>query len=196
MKYLFCIYLIVQITQGCKKKVTIDQVIESHSRIIKKSCILFKLNPRLYISVIYGELINNYDEWDKFDNFRAEIGMDPSVGFAQIKVSTAMWLEDNHSDSKIIFRSKNHEELVNKLVNDSTNILYSAFYIKLIRDKLLNKFHKEPSIKLLASYYGKGIDYYRENDLDSSYYNQIGITAEKFYNSNKLLNKFPSKNKK
>ena len=158
---------------------------------IKTECIRLGIKPRVYISIIYGELKNNFNEWDRFDNFRAKIGMDPSVGFAQIKISTAEWIEDKYSGNKFIYKSNTHDELVHKLINDSTNTLYSVFYIKLIMDKLIFKFKREPTIKLLASYYGSGIDYYREDNIDILYYNQIGITAQEFYDSDKLLDYFP-----
>ena len=158
---------------------------------INIDCKRLGIKHRIYISIIYGELKNNFDKWDKFDNLRAKIGMDPSVGFAQIKVSTAEWIEDKYSDNKFIYKSNNYDELVDKLINDSTNTLYSVFYIKLIRDKLFNKFKRVPSVKLIASYYGRGIDYYREDNIDSAYYNQIGITAQEFYDSDKLLDSFP-----
>lgn len=158
---------------------------------IYSDCDILSISPRMFISTIYGELHNNYNFIDNFDNFRARIGMDPSVGFAQIRVSTSLWIEDNYTDNKLIYKSRNNIELVNKIIIDSINVLYSGFYIKLIHDKLLNKFHKEPTVKLIASYYGKGIDYYRENNVDSSYYNQIGITAQEFYDSGKLLDYFP-----
>lgn len=158
---------------------------------IYSDCDILSISPRMFISTIYGELHNNYNLIDNFDNFRARIGMDPSVGFAQIRVSTSLWIEDNYADNRLIYKSRNNTELVNKIIIDSINVLYAVFYIKLIHDKLLNKFHKEPTVKLVASYYGKGIDYYRENNVDSSYYNQIGITAQEFYDSDKLLDYFP-----
>ncbi|MFA3782598.1 hypothetical protein ABRY23_05975 [Melioribacteraceae bacterium 4301-Me] len=154
-------------------------------------CNEFKILPRLYVATIYAELHNNYNIIDRFDEFRAKIGMDPSVGFAQMRVSTAIWIEDYYSDNKIIFKSNSYEELVNKIIDDSTNIVYSTFYIKLIHDRLLKKFHKKPSVKTIASYYGRGIDYYRGDEIDSLYYNQIGITAEEFFYSDMLIEQFP-----
>lgn len=198
-KYLIVIscivILLIVIFNNLKKfyRKDIRDVIESQRDIIIKSCSLYNIKPRMYVSIIYGELKNNFDEWDRFDNFRAKIGMDPSIGFAQIKVSTAFWIEDNYADNKIIFKSNNQEELVKKIINDSINILYSVFYIKLIQDELIKKFQREPSVKTLASYYGRGIDYYMEDQLDSLYYNQIGVTAERFYNSDELLECLPRK---
>lgn len=160
------------------------------SKIINESCALMNLEPRVYISVIYGELSNNFDHWDRFDDFRAKIGGDPSVGFSQMKVSTFMWIEDNYSDNKLIIKSKKYSEAVDKLINDSTNILYSVFYIKLIQDKFLNLFNSKPSVKNIASYYGKGIDY-SNSVIDLDYFNQVGSSAEEFYDSNILIEEYP-----
>ena len=162
-------------------------LLSKYSDLIKKYCSILSIEPRKYASIIYGELKTNYDDFDRFDEIRARLGFDPSVGFAQIKISTANWIEANFTDNLIIFRSSNSDELINKMITDSTNILYSAFYIKLINSKLKKKFYRKPSILLLASYYARGIDYDRENDLDSLYHNRVGITAEEFYNSDKLF---------
>ena len=169
----------------------INNIIGSHSNLIRENCRLYNIPPRVYASIIYGELKNNYDEWDRFDSFRARIGMDPSVGFAQIKVSTFVWIEDNYANEQYISKSNSKDELIDKMLNDSINIRYSAFYMKLISDKFSQKFKINPSVKTLASYYGKGIDYYKGDTLDSSYYNQVGITSEKFYISNNLVKEFP-----
>jgi len=178
---------------SCNKspETEIDYLIGSHSNLIRENCRLFNINPRVYASIIYGELKNNYDEWDRFDSFRARIGMDPSVGFAQIKVSTFMWIEDNYANGQYISKSISKDDLIDKMLNDSINILYSVFYVRLITDKFIEKFKREPSVKTIASYYGKGIDYYKGENLDSSYFNQAGKTSEEFYISNKLIKKFP-----
>ncbi len=158
--------------------------------IIIEYCNLFGINPRKFVSVIFGELYNNLDYDDEFDKLKADLGLDPSIGFSQIRVSTFAWIEDNYADGFYIRKSKDRDEMIQKLISDSTNILYSIYYMKLISDKFIMKYKFEPSVKTLASYYGYGIDYYR-TEIDSSYYNQIGITAEKFYHSNKLIKEFP-----
>lgn len=156
----------------------------SHQKIIKRYCNEFNLDDRLYISVIYGELINNYNTLDKFDETRAYLGFNPSIGFAQIRISTIKWIELNYSHIPSVFQSKNRKELINKGINDTTNILYSVIYIKLIEQKLENY----NSIKSIGSYYGKGIDY--NKTININYTNAIGDSAESFYFSKKLLNVF------
>ncbi len=165
-----------------KNNKNFENIFLVNSNSINKYCDIYKINPRIYISIIYGELYNNFDELDKFDEISARMGYDPSIGFSQIKVSTAYWIEENFSDNYYIKKSKNKTELVNKLMNDSTNILYSIFYVKLIRDKIISKYKIEPSLKLVASYYGRGIDY-SKNEIDTCYHNRIGVTADNYYKS-------------
>lgn len=165
--------------------------LKEREAIIVKSCKVFDINSRLYASIIYGELKNNLDQLDKLDDIRAKLGFDPSVGFAQLRVSTAKWIEDNYSDNIVIKKSKNRSKLVENIISDSTNILYTAFYIWLINKKLSEKFAQKPTIRMLASYYGKGIDNDFSNHPATNYYNQIGTTAEEFYYSNDLIDVFP-----
>ena len=159
---------------------------------IKKCCNKFEVNPRKYISVLYGELINNYNWIDNYDNIRAEFGLDPSVGFSQMKVSTFDWIETNYDGKNGINKSASREELLCKISNDSINIYYSVFYIKLIDDLYLKKFNRNPKIEVLASHYGKGIDYGKT--IVENLYNIIGDSAGGFYHSDKLLIEFPPLN--
>lgn len=188
--FLFAIISIVILYVNTRYNYNLENEVKKRKTLILESCSIFDLHPRKYISVIYGELKNNLDQLDKIDDVRARLGFDPSIGFAQIRVSTFAWIEDNYADGFYIIKSKDRDEMIQKLISDSTNILYSIYYVKLILDKFFIKYKFEPSVKTLASYYGYGIDYYR-TEIDSSYYNQIGITAEKFYNSNKLIKEFP-----
>ena len=147
---------------------------------------------RLYVSIIYAELMNNFDYMDKLDNVRAKYGFDPSVGFAQIRVSTFYWIEEN-SNNTLIIESKDKDDLLNKIATDSINILYSAEYIRMINALFMKKYGKSASIKSLGSYYSAGIDYGKD-DVDSNYFNIVGRTAEEFYNSDILINEFPRLN--
>lgn len=183
-----CILLI-----GCKsdhEKNIISMIVE-REKTINITCHLLGVQPRIYVSVVYSELINNFDNLDRFDEFRARIGANSSLGFAQIKVSTCFWIENNYSGYYGIYLSNSSKELVDKIVNDSINIHYSCFYIKLIHDMFHNTFQNHVvSAKNLASYYGIGIDEI-DRKLDTLYSNKLGISADSFYYSNKLIGLFP-----
>ena len=91
---LISIYLIViNYNDVISEDENILQLFKQNENIIKKYCFSYKVEPRIYIAVVYGELINNFNQFDRFDNLRSELGLDPSIGFAQIKISTAIWLE-------------------------------------------------------------------------------------------------------
>jgi len=176
---------------GCTRKDN-DKTINSiiiHDGVIHHICAQIKFSERKYVSCIYGELYNNYNEFDKLDIFRAKLGYDPSVGFSQIKISTFYWIEDN-SNNPLITKSLTKKELLSKITTDSINILYSVTYIKMINNLFVKKYSKDASVKSLGSFYSAGIDYGKD-DVDTNYFNIVGETAEKFYYSNMLINEYP-----
>ena len=169
----------------------IIDLISLNKEYIYKYCKINHIKPRLYVSVIYGELNSNLNFFDEFDNIRAEYGYDPSVGFGQIRVSTFMWLEDKYSDGKYIIKSKTEDELIKKILNTENNIKYTVFYIKLIIGKLSKILKKEPSIITIGSLYSLGIDHGMRK-INPNFVSQVGQSAEEFYNSYKLINLFPN----
>lgn len=186
---IFCILFIIQ-CQDDRETETIYKI-KAQKKVINSVCRILDISPRLYVSVIYSELINNFNALDNFDEFRARIGANPSVGFAQIKVSTCYWIEKNYSGNYGIYKSNSHTELVDKIIQDSINIHYSGLYIKLILDLFYSTYpNYKVDVKNIASYYGSGIDEVDRN-VDFYYVNKLGITADSFYNSTKLTEIFP-----
>ncbi len=167
----------------------IQELFVQNSDIIKKYCSIYHLEPRKYISIVYGELINNYNEFDKFDSLRAVLGFDSSVGYAQLKVSTASWLEKNYNLQLRIFPSKNRDELIRRICNIEWNIKYSVFYIGLIEKEYKKIFSERIDVNTLGAHYGRGIDYGKE--IVQKLYNNIGKSAKSFYYSDMLLHEFP-----
>ncbi len=191
------IALLVSLTLfGCvsnlPKQELVCNLIRKQELTIKKYCHIFNLSPRVYASVVYGELFNNLDVYDDFDEVRARIGFDPSIGFSQIRLSTSVWLEDNYCLNGFIKKSKTKKELIDKLVNDDSNIMYSVLYVSVIESTIKKK-HIPLNVCTIASYYGRGIDYEKEI-YDFSYSNRIGTTAQEFYDSVKLKESFPRSN--
>lgn len=169
---------------------TIIERISRHSEQVHHYSNLNQINPRVYISIVYGELSSNMNFFDEFDNIRADFGYDPSVGFGQMRVSTFMWIEYKHADGVNIIKSKNEDELVTKIKDDITNISYTTFYVGLIRDKIRDELDIEPTVKLLGSYYSLGIDHGKRK-LNPNFTSPVGEAAEEFYYSDKLLLLFP-----
>lgn len=184
-----CFFLLIK-CQNDRETDTISRIIKQ-KKVIHSVCKVLDINPRLYVSVIYSELINNFNALDNFDEFRARIGSNASIGFAQIKLSTCYWIEKNYSGKYGIYNSNSNKELVDKIVQDSINIHYSGVYIKLILD-FFYRTHKDYKVdaKNIASYYGIGIDEI-DRKADLRYSNILGITADSFYYSRKLLDIFP-----
>lgn len=165
-------------------------MISKNREIVDYYCQVNNLKPRVYISVVYGELRSNYNFFDGFDNIRAEYGFNPSAGYGQMRVSTFMWLEENFADGKIITKSRNRDEVVRKIMNDTINIAYTTFYVNLIRKKLQSIDNILPTIKQLGSFYSLGIDHGRR-EINKNATTPVGINAEKFYYSNKLIDLYP-----
>lgn len=164
--------------------------IEQNAEAIRGICSEFRMDPRQYVSVIYGELSSNLDYYDRFDEVRARVGFNPSIGFAQLKVSTAMWLEERLSEAGTVEASATRQELVDRLLQMKANITYSVFYLSLIRERLVKEGTKEPSLRSLGSYYARGIETTSEN-LSVTYFNPVGTKAEEFYHSDLLVATFP-----
>ena len=189
------VLVIVRHSKSASRHREIVELFQQDSSLIKKYCGIYSLSPRKYVSVVYGELYNSVkvsvigDYLYEFDGLRAQLGFNPSIGVAQVKISTAEWIEKQYSDGKFIVVSRTKQETAQKLLNDTTNILYSVAYVSLIRKAFNGVFSGEVPVRTLASYYGLGIDH--EVGYDTSYVNDLGIFAQEFYESDELLHLFP-----
>lgn len=189
-KYLFLFLFLILITGimfiVCPNfsQNTYNSFLNRNNSLIVKVCKKYSIDELLFKSVIYGELINNYDVFDKMDNLRAELGYDASIGECQIKISTAQWIEKNLANKYKLRISSNREELLKYLQNPEKNIQYSCIYIKSIHDTLYHYFNTEPSVLNIASYYSYGIDFpYRKFSIN--YRNIVGDSAYSYYLRNK-----------
>jgi hypothetical protein len=105
----------------------------------------FNIDPSYLAAIIYVERTSNYDWKDKaLDALIAKRGYNSSVGFCQVKIKTAYWIETQLNDSSSIFcagekyvgllkLSASAKELLKKLQDDSLNIIYAAAYLKIIQ---------------------------------------------------------------
>lgn len=159
----------------------IENDIKNNIQYIIKYCDQYNVNPYLYISIVYAELYLNKNVLDDFDEPRARVGQDPSIGFAQMRVSTAIWLENILADS-ILSRSIDRYEVVDKLMNNEINIKYSVCYVSVIQSKINNNVAHKNAI--VASYYAKGIDI--DGVIDTSYTNKFGRFADEYYQSGRI----------
>jgi len=105
----------------------------------------FDVNPAYLSAIIYTERTKNFDWTDEaFDEVIARVGQNSSLGFAQVKMKTAYFIERQLSDSTSDFYcGKKYENilevsrtpyfLIEKLKTDSINILYAAAYLRVIQ---------------------------------------------------------------
>ncbi len=105
----------------------------------------FDINPVYLSAVIYTERTKNYDWTDEaFDEVIARVGQNSSLGFSQVKIKTAYFIEKQLIDTtsrfycgekyaNILALSKSPFLLIEKLKKDSLNILYAAAYLRIIQ---------------------------------------------------------------
>ena len=96
-------------------------------------------------AIIYTERTQNYDWTDEaFDEAIARVGQNSSIGFSQVKMKTAYFIERQLSDSitgfycgkkykNVLQVSETPFQIIEKLKIDSLNILYAAAYLKIIQ---------------------------------------------------------------
>lgn len=118
--------------------------ISLNKRFIEQASESFCINYAYLSAIIFVERTLNYT-WrdDSFDIILAKTGRNSSIGFCQIKIKTAYWIECQFNDASslyfpgveyqnLITISKSVDELLSKLKNDSLNIIYAAAYSRII----------------------------------------------------------------
>lgn len=146
--------------------------IRDHLTYIKSAAKIFDINYKLIASVIFVERTLNYDwEDDALDIILAEAGINSSIGFCQVKLKTAYWIERQLNDSTSIFypgkkykdilsKSKSKEELITKLTNDSLNILYASAYLRIIQSRWsIAGYRIDIKTEIIGTLYSTGLFY-------------------------------------
>lgn len=124
-----------------------------------------------YLSaIIFVERTLNYNwEDDALDIILADAGLNSSIGFCQVKMKTAYWIELQLKDEtsrffpgkkykNILNESDAKAEIIKKLVNDSLNILYAAAYLRIIISRWeAEKFSIKEKPEIQATLYSTGI---------------------------------------
>ncbi|NQT66364.1 MAG: DUF1402 family protein [Actinobacteria bacterium] len=122
-------------------------LLKDESTNIIKSAEIFHLSPRLLASAIYSDRRMNYNLLDHtLDKAIARKGRDNSIGIAQIRVSTAKWVEQQIHNPKslyylgeefesIIPDSLSRDEIIDTLSDSRQNLLYAAAYTVMIMQR-------------------------------------------------------------
>ncbi len=149
--FLIIFLLILSTTSEAENPDTTLQKINKNIKLIKEASGKFNIDYKNLSSVIFVERTLNYNwEDDALDEILADAGLNSSIGFCQVKMKTAYWIEKQISDSTSTFYpGKNYENILNlsgspkeiilKLENDSLNILYAAAYIKIMQNRWKNE---------------------------------------------------------
>ncbi|MDE3058729.1 MAG: hypothetical protein KGJ59_12310 [Bacteroidota bacterium] len=192
---------------GSKEERVVKEIAE-HQVLICNAAYAFNLSPRLIASVIYAERFLNYNWEDALlDGLFAESGYNSSVGFAQIKVTTAFWIEKEvHNTLSLYYlgneaatripRSTSRPELIHRLFNDSMNIFYSCAYIAMIEqrwEKAGAFLSDQNKTGIIATLYSLGIIRFDGTERvphPNPQMNHFGETAQKFYDGFVLRQEF------
>jgi len=133
--YLTQSYIFAEIPDSAIAKVN------KNSILIQQISEVFDINPGYLSSIIYVERTLNYD-WkdDALDIIIAKAGRNSSIGFCQVKLKTAYWIEVQLNDSSSIYRpgkeysdilsvSQSSKELITKVSHLISLCFFNLFVI-------------------------------------------------------------------
>lgn len=130
--------------------------------LIENACLKTGVSPEYLEAVIYVERTENFTwEDDAVDELLARSGLNSSIGFCQVKIKTAYFIEKTLNQPYLPV-SFSPDELIIKLQNDSLNILYAAGYLKLMINRWsVAGFDISNRPDILGTLYSAGL-YYRD----------------------------------
>lgn len=118
--------------------------IQKHARHIERAASVFEIDAPTLAAIIFTERTLNYDWRDEaFDiSLFRDLGLNSSIGFCQVKIKTAYYIEYQlNNEDQLYFPGKrwkgeielsnSKNELLEKISNDSLNILYAAAYLRI-----------------------------------------------------------------
>lgn len=144
MKIIIVLVIFLSIITHAEYPDTTLNKIRERQELIDKASEIFDINGEILSSIIYVERTENYTwEDEAMDNILAKGGLNSSIGFCQVKLKTAYWIEVQLSDSSAMYfpgkkysgvlsLSKSPDEIITKLGNDSLNIMYAAAYLRIM----------------------------------------------------------------
>ena len=116
--------------------------IKERKLLFQQAGVCFDVNWEYLSAIVFVERTLFYD-WtdDALVIILARAGRNSSIGFCQVKIKTAYWIEKQLNDSlsqfysgekyrNILKVSESPEELIYKLKNDTLNIHYASAYLR------------------------------------------------------------------
>jgi len=140
---IFFILILTKISFAEHPDTTLSKL-EQRKKLIELASQIFDVDCKILTSIIYVERTLNYTwEDDALDNLLAEAGLNSSIGFCQVKLKTAYWIEVQLNYTSSIYYpnrkykgkielSNSPKEIIAKLENDSLNIMYASAYLRII----------------------------------------------------------------
>ncbi len=200
---LFSVSLLLGQTEGNARRI----VSEYHEQ-ISKAADAFEISPRMLAAILYAEHSSNV-KFGEFilDNVLAQCGYNSSVGLGQIKVNTAMWIEQQLVDSTaagffrqrvvLIRPSRSLEELITRLNDPAINLLYAAAYIRMAQGlwkaDIPRMSTERDSAQIFATLYSLGLTdshgVVRRPHANPKF-NEFGAKAARFYLDQELIRLF------
>lgn len=199
--FLFLFLLSNQLLAESHEK-TYSKIIERKEMILLASE-KFDVNPTFLSAVIYTERTKNYDWTDEaFDEAIARVGQNSSLGFSQVKMKTAYFIERQLSDStskfycgkkyeNILMVSKTPFQIIEKLQNDSLNILYASAYLRVIQSFWSNSGYSiDDKPEIIGSLYQLGLFHPNGKVREPHFYPKANEFGEKVKESIELFSDF------
>ncbi len=161
-----------------KKEEAVGKIIKKNKANIKKVSQTYIVDPVVVGGVIFAEQSLNVDWKDSASDWIGFWGiLDTSVGLGQVKMSTAKFLELDKRVKMAASRGARYK----RLVNNGTNIVYVAAYIRYFVEKWRAKV---PNIKqrpeILGTLYNLGHEKTKPNAKPVA--NPFGKYVKKHYN--------------
>jgi hypothetical protein len=158
-------FFVLTLTLLAENPETTITKIKQNILLIKSASKLANINPIYLAAIIYTERTLNYDwEDDAMDVILADAGLNNSIGFCQVKLKTAYYIEKT-LNKPFLPLSTSKNELIEKLSIDSLNILYAACYVKIISDKWGEAgFSLDDKPEIIGTLYSTGL-YNRDGSL-------------------------------
>ena len=144
--------------------------LEEQSENIDYASKKFDIDPVKLKAIIYVERTNNYNWQDEyFDDYLAKKGQNSSIGFCQVKMKTAYWIENQLADSTsefypgkqykdILLISQSPQEIIDKLEDDRINLLYASAYMRIIQNYWESRGYSiDDRVDIIATIFSYGI---------------------------------------
>ncbi len=185
---------------------TATQALAEHRNLIIEHSELFHVKPRIVAAVIYAERVLNVNWRDTYlDKLMALNRLNSSIGFCQIKLNTARWIENNLNDANSKYflgdsiaaffpESIYLDKLIKRLDDPGMNIMYAVAYLAMFQSRWQRDgvdISSRPDI--LGTLYSLGA--FKTNGEERIPHpdpvpNRFGSTALEFYNSEVLVGIF------